>query len=76
MQTAVGQPIRILIIDDQSVVNASVRFLPERRPSPQVVGEVPKAFDAFTAARDDSPTSSCSTSISAMPAVSTCCRSY
>jgi DNA-binding NarL/FixJ family response regulator len=32
-----------------------VRFLLERRPSLQVVGEVPKAFDAFTAAHDAQP---------------------
>jgi two-component system nitrate/nitrite response regulator NarL len=55
MQTAVCQPIRILIIDDQSIVSASVRFLLESRPSLQVVGEVHKAFDAFTAARDAHP---------------------
>jgi two-component system nitrate/nitrite response regulator NarL len=55
MQTVVGQPIRILIIDDQSIVSACLRFLLESKPSLKVVGETSKASDAFIVARDEQP---------------------
>jgi two-component system, NarL family, nitrate/nitrite response regulator NarL len=55
MQTAVGQPIRILIIDDQAIMSSCLRLLFESRPWLQVIGETPKAFDAFTVARDQYP---------------------
>ena len=55
MQPAVGRPIRILIIDDQAIVSTSLRFLLETRPSLKVVGETPKASDAFIMARDEQP---------------------
>jgi DNA-binding NarL/FixJ family response regulator len=55
MQTAVGEPIRILIIDDQSIVSTCLRLFLESRPSLKVVGETPKPFDAFSIARDKHP---------------------
>jgi two-component system nitrate/nitrite response regulator NarL len=55
MQAAVGQPIRILIIDDQAIVSTGLRLLFESRPRLQVVGEAPKGFDAFSVARDEHP---------------------
>jgi two-component system nitrate/nitrite response regulator NarL len=55
MQTVVGQPIRILIIDDQAIVSTCLRLLLESRPWLKVVGETPKAFDAFIAAREEHP---------------------
>jgi two-component system nitrate/nitrite response regulator NarL len=55
MQTAVGQPIRILIIDDQSIVSACLRSLLESMPWLKVVGEPPNSYDAFTTARDEHP---------------------
>src|SRR5919109_1169250 len=55
MQTAVGEPIRILIIDDQSIVSTCLRLFLESRPSLKVVGETPKPFDAFTIARNEQP---------------------
>lgn len=55
MQTASGQPIRILIIDHQSIVSTSLRLLLESRTWLKVVGEIPKSFDAFIVARDEDP---------------------
>src|SRR5919109_813424 len=55
MQTTVGQPIRILIVDDQAIVSTSLRLLLESRSCLKVVGETPNAYDAFTAARDEHP---------------------
>jgi DNA-binding NarL/FixJ family response regulator len=55
MQTAIGQPIRILIIDDQAIVSTSLRLLLESMPCLKVVGETPNSSDAFTAARDEHP---------------------
>jgi two-component system, NarL family, nitrate/nitrite response regulator NarL len=55
MQPAFGQPIKILIIDDQPIVSACLRLLLESEPWLKVVGETPKAFDAFTIARDEQP---------------------
>src|ERR671918_1392617 len=55
MQTAVGQMIRILIIDDQAIVSTSLRFLLESSPWLKVVGETPTSFDALIVARDEHP---------------------
>ena len=55
MQTAVGQQIRILIIDDQAIVSTSLRLLLESSPWLKVVGETPKAFDALIVARTEHP---------------------
>src|SRR5215510_11477628 len=55
MQTAIGQPIRILIIDDQAIVSTSLRFLLESMPCVKVVGETANSYDAFTAARNEHP---------------------
>ena len=55
MQTAIGQPIRILIIDDQAIVGACLRLLLESMPGLKVVGETLKSSDAFIVARDEHP---------------------
>jgi two-component system, NarL family, nitrate/nitrite response regulator NarL len=55
MQPTFGQPIKILIIDDQAIVSACLRLLLESEPWLKVVGETPKALDAFTIARDEQP---------------------
>jgi two-component system, NarL family, nitrate/nitrite response regulator NarL len=49
MQTAIGEPIRILIIDDQAIVSACLRHLLESKPGLKVVGETPKSSDALVA---------------------------
>jgi two-component system nitrate/nitrite response regulator NarL len=51
MQTAIGQPIRILIINDQAIVGASLRLLLESKPGLKVVGGTPKSSDAGVVAR-------------------------
>jgi two-component system nitrate/nitrite response regulator NarL len=55
MQTAMGQPIRILIIDDQVIVGASLRLLLESKPGLKVVGGTPKSSDAVVVARVEHP---------------------
>jgi DNA-binding NarL/FixJ family response regulator len=50
MQTAIGQPIRILIIDDQTLLSTCLRILLESRPWLKVVGEASKPSDALTGA--------------------------
>ena len=55
MQPAIGKPIRILIIDGQSIVSACLRLLLENKPGLKVVGETPKSYDAFIVARDEHP---------------------
>jgi two-component system nitrate/nitrite response regulator NarL len=51
MQTAFGQPIRILIIDNQAIVGASLHHLLESKPGLKVVGETPKSSYAVVVAR-------------------------
>jgi two-component system nitrate/nitrite response regulator NarL len=51
MQTAMGQPIRILIIEDQAIVGASLRLLLESQPGLKVVGGTTKSSDAIVVAR-------------------------
>src|SRR5882724_6401966 len=55
MQTAMGQPIRILIIDVQAIVGACLRLLLESKPGLKVVGETPKSSDALVVARVEPP---------------------
>jgi two-component system, NarL family, nitrate/nitrite response regulator NarL len=55
MQTAIGQPIRILIIDDQAIVSTSLRLLLESRPWLKVIGETPTSWDALSVARVEHP---------------------
>jgi two-component system nitrate/nitrite response regulator NarL len=55
MQTAVVQPIRVLIIDDQAIVSTSLRLLLESSPCLKVVGITSNAYDAFSAARIEHP---------------------
>src|ERR671923_1637680 len=55
MQTAIGHPIRILIIDDQTIGSTSLRPLLESRPCLKLVGETPKPSDAFIVARHEHP---------------------
>lgn len=55
MQTEIGQPIRILIVDDQAIVSTSLHLLLESRPCLKVVGETPNSYDAFTTVRDEHP---------------------
>jgi two-component system nitrate/nitrite response regulator NarL len=50
MQPAMGQPIRILIIDDQAIVGASLRLLLESKPGLKVVGGTPKSSYAVLVA--------------------------
>jgi two-component system, NarL family, nitrate/nitrite response regulator NarL len=51
MQTAMGQPIRILIIAEQAIVGASLHHLLESKPGLKVVGGTPKSDDAVVVAR-------------------------
>jgi two-component system nitrate/nitrite response regulator NarL len=51
VQPAMGQPIRILIIDDQAIVGASLRLLLESKPGLKVVGGTPKSSYAVVVAR-------------------------
>src|SRR5262245_38978666 len=55
MQPAMGQPIRILVIDDQAIVGACLRLLLESQPGLKVVGETPKSSDAIVVARVEHP---------------------
>ena len=55
MQTPIGQPIRILIIDDQAIVSASLHILLDSMPWLEVIGEAPKSFDALMVARNEHP---------------------
>jgi DNA-binding NarL/FixJ family response regulator len=55
MQPVIGKPIRILLIDGQSIVSACLRLLLENKPGLKVVGETPKSYDAFIVARDEHP---------------------
>jgi two-component system, NarL family, nitrate/nitrite response regulator NarL len=55
MQTAMGQPIRILIIDHQAIVGACLRLLLESKPGLKVVGETSKISDALVVAGVEHP---------------------
>jgi DNA-binding NarL/FixJ family response regulator len=55
MQPAFGQPIKILIIDDQAIVSTCLRLLLEGNSWLKVVGETSKADKAFSIARDEQP---------------------
>jgi two-component system nitrate/nitrite response regulator NarL len=54
MQPVMGQSIRILIIDDQGIVGASLRLLLESKPGLKVVGGN-KSSDAVLVARVTHP---------------------
>ena len=55
MQPAIVEPIRILIINGQSIVSACLRLLLESNLGLKVVGETPKSSAAFIVARDEHP---------------------
>jgi DNA-binding NarL/FixJ family response regulator len=55
MQPTFGQPIKILIIDDQAIVSTCLRLLLEGKPWLKVVGETANASNAFSIARDEQP---------------------
>jgi DNA-binding NarL/FixJ family response regulator len=55
MQTPLGQSIRVLIIDDQAIVSASLHILLDSMPWLQVIGEALNAVDALLVARNAHP---------------------